>query len=182
MGSLGLGEGSNKLFFKSEFESLVLKDQRLKSRALKIFTALMAKFTSCIKNLFDNPQDQRQAYDFFVNNKVNNDNLIEPHFRQTIDRINNNNDNLLLVIQDSIYLNFTSYKAKIDIGRIGKNGNTEQYGIIQHSSLCTTLNNEPLGLIDVQFYDNEDFINKVSRDKHCAGDKKQITGLKPIKI
>ncbi|WP_341752237.1 MULTISPECIES: hypothetical protein [unclassified Candidatus Tisiphia] len=45
MDSLGLGEGSNKLFFESEFESLVLKDQRLKSKALKIFTALMAKFT-----------------------------------------------------------------------------------------------------------------------------------------
>ncbi|WP_367363966.1 IS4 family transposase [Candidatus Tisiphia endosymbiont of Nedyus quadrimaculatus] len=172
MSSVGLGEGSNKLFFESEFESLVLKDQRLKSRALKIFTALMAKFTSCIKNLFDNPQDQRQAYDFFVNNKVNNDHLIEPHFRQTTDRINNNNDNLLLVIQDSTYLNFTKHKAKIDIGRIGKNSNTEQYGIIQHSSLCTTLNNEPLGLIDLQFYDNEDFINKASRDKRCAEDKK----------
>ncbi|WP_341762041.1 transposase DNA-binding-containing protein [Candidatus Tisiphia endosymbiont of Thecophora atra] len=64
MSSVGLGEGSNKLFFESEFESLVLKDQRLKSRALKIFTALMAKFTSCIKNLFDNPQvkDKRMIF------------------------------------------------------------------------------------------------------------------------
>jgi hypothetical protein len=116
LGSLGLGEGSNKLFFESEFESLVLKDQRLKPKALKIFTALMAKFTICIKNLFDNPQDQRQAYDSFVNSKVNNDHLIESHFRQTTDRINNNNDNLLLVIQDCTYLNFTNHKAKIDIG------------------------------------------------------------------
>ncbi len=66
MDSLELGEESNKLFFESEFESLVLKDQRLKSRALNILTALMAKFTICIKNLFDNPQDQRQSYDLLI--------------------------------------------------------------------------------------------------------------------
>ncbi|WP_341755178.1 hypothetical protein [Candidatus Tisiphia endosymbiont of Ptychoptera albimana] len=53
---------------------------------------------------------------FFVNSKVNNDHLIESHFRQTTDRINNNNDNLLLVTQDSTYLNFINHKAKIDIG------------------------------------------------------------------
>ncbi|MFU7502418.1 MAG: hypothetical protein ACE1S7_03000 [Candidatus Tisiphia sp.] len=50
MSSVGLGEGSNKLFFESEFESLVLKDQRLKLRALKIFIALMVNFTSYIRD------------------------------------------------------------------------------------------------------------------------------------
>ena len=161
---LCLGEGSHESFLQTEFDGLKLGDARLQPRTLKIFKGPLTNFTSCVKNLFCKAKDQRQAYDFFSNIKVNSDYLLAPHLSQTTNRINNNTDKLLLAIQDSCYLNFSTHKAKTDIGRIGKTGNSEQYGIIQHSTLCTTLNNEPLGLIDLRLYDNEKFMNK-HRDK-----------------
>jgi Transposase DNA-binding len=60
-----LGFGSTEEFFSSEFEALDLHDKRLNKRALQIFKSLQLRLTSCIRRLFLEEKEMRQAYDFF---------------------------------------------------------------------------------------------------------------------
>ena len=94
---------------------------------------------------------------FFSNPKITSDKLIEPHYQQTAERIKRSNAKYVLALQDQMRLNYTSHPAKTELGRIGKSGKTEQYGLIQHSVLCVTDKNEPLGLMNVKLFDYQDF-------------------------
>lgn len=60
-----LGSGTTSDFIANEFESLNLRDKRLNQRAKDIFHRLQTKLGSCIRRLFTEFQEARQAYDFF---------------------------------------------------------------------------------------------------------------------
>ena len=171
----------NEGFFLSEFESLDLHDKRLENRALKIFNALQSKLTTCIKRLFFDPKDMRQAYDFFSNPKVSRAALMEPHIQKTVDRINASDAEYILAIQDITVLNFTSHLAKTELGRIGKTKKTEQYGLFQHNTLCVTDSNECLGLIDLQHFHHDDFDLSIPSDRRPVEEKNTICWINALK-
>jgi len=60
-----LGIGTTKEFVTNEFQELDLKDKRLDKRAKSIFETLQKKLGSCVRRVFIEPRDARQAYDFF---------------------------------------------------------------------------------------------------------------------
>lgn len=107
--------------------------------------------------------------------------MISPHYKQTQRRIESSDAKYILAIQDQMRLNFTSHKAKTELGLIGKNGKTDQYGLIQHSVLCVTDQNEPLGLIDVDYFDYSDFDVSVDRKNRILEDKTNIFWLQGLK-
>lgn len=108
---------------------------------------------------------------FFSNPKVTSAKLIEPHYQQTAKRIKRSTSKYVLALQDQMRLNYTSHSAKTELGRIGKSGKTEQYGLIQHSVLCVTDQNEPLGLIDVKLFDFEDFDTDIHQHHRSIKEK-----------
>ena len=108
---------------------------------------------------------------FFGNVKVTKERLIEPHYEQSARRIKLSKSKYILAIQDQMRLNFTHHKAKHDLGRIGKTGKTTQYGLIQHSVLCVDDRNEPLGLMDLSFFDFSEFETEVCRDQRSVAEK-----------
>lgn len=108
---------------------------------------------------------------FFSNPKVTSKKLIEPHYQQTAKRIKQSDAKYVLALQDQMRLNYTSHFAKTELGRIGKSGKTMQYGLIQHSVLCVTDKNEPLGLMDVTLFDYEDFDTDVHQHHRSIKDK-----------
>ena len=107
--------------------------------------------------------------------------MIEPHYQQTKKRIQNSETKYVLAIQDQMRLNFTKHKAKTELGRIGKAGKTEQYGIIQHSVLCVTDKNEPLGLMDIRFFDYDDIDTTIDRADRSLEDKANIHWVDALK-
>lgn len=111
---------------------------------------------------------------FFSNPKVSCTKLIEPHYEQTIKRIQASKSKYILAIQDQMRLNYTNHAAKTELGSIGKAGKTQQYGLIQHSVLCVTDQNVPLGLMDVKFFDYNEFNTTISRDKRSLQDKANV--------
>lgn len=167
--SLGLGTTSE--FIAEEFESLDLKDKRLTQRAKTILYTLQTRLGSCIRRLFSESHDARQAYDFFSNPKVSSEQMITPHYKQTVQRIKESDANYVLAIQDQMRLNFTNHKAKADLGSIGKTGKTVQYGLIQHSILTVTDRNEPLGLLDVTYFNYSDIDSSIDRSERKIEDK-----------
>ena len=60
-----IGSGTTAEFIANEFNSLVLKDERLNKRAQDILTTLQRRLGSCIRRLFIDSREARQAYDFF---------------------------------------------------------------------------------------------------------------------
>ncbi len=60
-----IGTGSTEAFISEEFKTLSLNDKRLTSRAKIRMHALQTKLTSCIRRLFTDEKEARQAYDFF---------------------------------------------------------------------------------------------------------------------
>jgi hypothetical protein len=62
---LSLGHGTTEEFVLSEFELLDLRDKRLNSKAVAIYKALQSRLTTCIRRLFIDKNEARQAYDFF---------------------------------------------------------------------------------------------------------------------
>lgn len=60
-----LGAGTTVEFISNEFSELDLNDKRLNHRAKTILQALQTKLGSCIRRLFVEASEARQAYDFF---------------------------------------------------------------------------------------------------------------------
>lgn len=180
--ALTIGHGATEEFFSSEFDKLELKDKRLRKRALNIFKALQSKLTSCVRRLFTDEADARQTYDFFSNPKVSREALLEPHLQNTVSRVKETDAKYVLAIQDTTTLNFTSHKAKTEIGRIGRTkSKIDQYGLYQHSTLCVSDTNECLGLIDIQYFHNDEFNSTKHRHHRPIGDKKTICWVNAIK-
>jgi hypothetical protein len=148
----------------------------LNARAKKIFVAQQKNLTTCVRRLFYNPNECRQAYDFFSNPKVTGSKLMEPHIQKTVQRIGECNSEYILSIQDQTYLNFSTHLAKTELGRISalasKHSKHNQYGIIQHSTLCVNDKNEPLGLLGIQHFDLDDTASEICSDKRSIETKK----------
>jgi len=69
--TISLGMGTSIEFFTDEFDTLNLKDKRLNKRAKNIFVTLQNKLGSCIRRLFIDSKEARQAYDFFFQSQSN---------------------------------------------------------------------------------------------------------------
>lgn len=97
--------------------------------------------------------------------------MIAPHYKQTVQRIEESDAKYVLAIQDQMRLNFTNHKAKADLGSIGKTGKTIQYGLIQHSVLTVSERNEPLGLLDLNYFNYSDVDTSIDRSARKIEDK-----------
>lgn len=142
---------------------------------------MQSKLTTCIKRLFYDVKQVRQTYDFFSNPKVTKAALIEPHLQNTVNRIDACDAEYILAIQDGTVLNYSAHKAKTEMGRISRIGKSNQYGLIQHSTLCVTNKNECLGLIDLQHYHFDDFDLTIHKDYRAIEDKKTRCWINSLK-
>jgi len=62
---LGIGSGTTEEFYSKELKGLSLGDKRLERRAFTIYRAQQSHYTTCVKRLFVEAKESRQAYDFF---------------------------------------------------------------------------------------------------------------------
>lgn len=138
-------------FFDSEFANVDLNDKRLNKRAASIGNNLLSSPGSCIQEVFATKNNARCAYDFFSNPKINWLLLLQAHQNQTIKRISDSTDKHIYVIQDSTFYNYTNHKAKTDIENI-------EFGFLQHTALCVSALDVPLGILGLDFIGYKDEI------------------------
>jgi hypothetical protein len=108
---------------------------------------------------------------FFSNPKVKSLALLKPHYEKTSERIRSSSASYILAIQDSTFFNYTTHKAKTMLGRIGSTRHRQLYGLIQHTTLCVTEQNEVLGLLDMQLFHHEDQQTSLPKEQRAAIDK-----------
>lgn len=119
---------------------------------------------------------------FFSNPRVSKSLLLEPHYIETTKRVRESKSRYILALQDSTLLNYTSHKAKTSVGRIGKANNKEQYGLIQHSTLCVTAENEALGLLDLQHFHYDEVDTSKHHHHRCIEEKLNYCWIKALKL
>lgn len=137
----------DKGWSEKEFDLIDLNDKRLDKRFKKVSDQLSMKPQSTINHACETAKDTKAAYRLFANDKVTGEKIFLSHQSLTIERINK--EQIVLIIQDTSYLNFNSHKSKTGLGPIG---NRCLQGLLMHSSLSITEAGLPLGLLDLNIW------------------------------
>ena len=128
----------------AEFRELKLGDTRLERRLRRVAEQLSAKLRTPIYGAAGDWAAAKAAYRLFDNEKVQAEKILAPHREQTLKRMRE--EEVMLVIQDSTYLNFGAGKKGDDLGPIGDSRSNAK-GLILHHSLAVSVAGLPLGIV-----------------------------------
>ncbi|MCI0554308.1 MAG: IS4 family transposase [Anaerolineae bacterium] len=128
-----------------EFSEVDLDDKRLDRRCQELAEKLGKQPMVSINQACEDWADSKAAYRFVDNEKVSARKLLKPHTTRTIERMKNHK--LVLAVQDTTFLNFTSHPKTKGLGEIGAK-KQHQRGFGLHSTLIVTPQGQPLGLLD----------------------------------
>src|SRR5437870_7618992 len=129
-----------------EFHGADLGDARLNRRLLALAETFGAQPTAQINQASDDWYATKAAYAFFANPKATPAELLAPHQERTLERIQAHN--LVLLAQDTTFLNYTHHPATAGLGPIGGG----QRGLVMHSTLAFTPQGLPQRLLDQQIW------------------------------
>ena len=107
-------------------------DARLNRRLLALAETFGAHPTAPINQASDDWYATKAAYGFFANPKALPAELLAPHQERTLQRMQAHN--LVLLAQDTTFLNYTHHPATSGLGSIGGG----QRGLVMHSTLALT--------------------------------------------
>ena len=99
-----------------EFEQVNLGDKRLNDRLKQIAEDLSAAPEAPINQASEDWAATKAAYRFFQNEKVTSGQILRPHQARTRERMSQ--ESIVLAIQDTSYLNFSSHKRTRGLGPI----------------------------------------------------------------
>ena len=144
-----------------EFKDLDLGDSRLVKRAKMIMEEKWRRPNATYPQIFENIHQLKGAYKFFSNKneEMSMDNLLAPHIQQTSRRMAS--EKVVIAASDTTYFDYDGLSACEGLSYIGKNKNSEYYGIPIHTTLAFTEEGIQLGLIDVQ----HDFRGEEEKEK-----------------
>jgi hypothetical protein len=133
---------------KDECKKSTIKDKRIRKRLEKTAEHL-SRYPDCtIPQACENHADIKGAYRMFDNEKVTADGILSGHREMTKRRIKK--QDIVLLVQDTTSLNYTSHRSVEGIGAIGTNPGSR--GILLHSTLALTGKGVPLGLMDQKYW------------------------------
>jgi hypothetical protein len=129
-----------------EFCGLDLGDERLNRRLVGLAETFAAQPEAPINQACADWQATKAAYAFFANPKAAPSAILLPHQERTLERIRSRS--LVLLVQDTTFLNYTHHPATKGLGPIGGN----QLGLVMHSTLAFTPTGLPLGILAQQIW------------------------------
>ncbi len=132
---------------KDEMKKLDIGDKRLDKRTKLVLQAVGNKPDKPFTQQFQSTGELKACYRLFDSDLINSKTILEPHFAKTIERIQE--CKLVVIASDSTSLNYTSRASNPDSGYISSNN---AQGFLMHASLATTLDRQPLGVVDAKFW------------------------------
>jgi len=153
-----------KDWVEEEFARVNLGDKRLDARLM-----------TGVRDFFNNPGADipeicngetaklKGIYRLFDNEKVNMDKILKPHYDSTIKRIREKKEDVILAVQDTTELDYTTQPKKKGSGYL----NSNKLGFILHDTMLFSESGIPWGLADIQLWarDEKDFGKKSKRAK-----------------
>ncbi len=131
-----------------EFAAALLPDGRLNHRLLSIARDFFARPTANVAQACGSRARTKAVYRFFAHKGVTMEAILKPHYETTISRAVK--EKVVLAVQDTTSLNYTTHKASEDLGPIGSFGAQATLGLLVHSTLLFNTAGTPLGLLNVQ--------------------------------
>ena len=128
---------------RQELEKTQLGDVRRTNRFMKIVSNLSDKPTSSVPQASGTWAETKATYDFWDSPYIKPAQLRKGHVDATLSRIKNHQ--VILAIQDTTELNYTTHKAVKGVGYLD---NKYAHGLKVHSTLAATTEGLPLGIID----------------------------------
>lgn len=164
-----------------EFGGARLGDRRLEHRLLELATAFFDKPSAGIVQACGSWAAAKAAYRFFDHQRTTMQTLLEPHRHATLDRMRR--EPIVLVVQDTSSLNYTTHRDMQGIGPIGSKANGPQ-GLILHNTVAFRPDGLPLGLLDIQCWNRDpaSFGSKKQRHAKPIEDKESYKWLRPLAV
>ena len=131
-----------------EFSGAVLSDERLTKRLRLMAHDFFARPTANIPQACGSRARTKAAYRFCSHEHVTMEAILAPHFESTLKRAAS--EKIVLAIQDTTTVNYTTHPATEGLGPIGSVGARDTLGLQVHSTLAFNLSGTPLGLFDAQ--------------------------------
>ena len=132
---------------EQEVRGAVLGDQRLNQRLLRLTRAFFARPQAQIPEACGTQASSKAAYRFFNHADVNLQQILTPHFAQTLERMQPHR--VVLAVQDTTELDYTAHPMTQGLGPIG-NHRAHVQGLMLHPTMVYTVQGVPLGLLQFQ--------------------------------
>lgn len=138
------------------------KDKRLDKRASKLSALLLAGRSSSIHEIAPTEAEQKAAYRFLNNEKIEERTLINT-VKERSSYLCTGKE--VLVLQDTTDFNLTSHRGRLQSNTgLGLGGTTDCLGFFLHSSLVLDARQETvLGFSDIQLWHRESMLTKEGR-------------------
>ncbi len=153
-----------------------LRDRRLVHRLVTIARDWYARPQAAIPQACGSRAKMKAAYRFFENGEHAMNATLKAHYDSSVSRIKNHS--VVLAVQDTTSLNYSTHPATRDLGFIGSN--KESFGLEVHDTMAFDTQGIPLGLIDVQCWarDPEEFGKRAERHELPIEQKESYKWLK----
>jgi hypothetical protein len=136
----------------AELGGVDLGDARLDQRLLQISAGFAAQPQASIPQACGDWASTKGAYRLFDNPQVRPERILAPHQQRTGERMRQHA--LVLAVQDTTYLNYTTHPATQELGLIGSIEDG-QVGLLMHSTLAVSPEGVPLGLLSQTIWARE---------------------------
>lgn len=133
-----------------EFINLGINCGRTIKRFIRTMTTLSHKINESIAAASDNKAEAKAIYRLIDNDKVTEQVVLDAHRKATIRRMKESGERIILSVQDTTMLNYTSHKKTEGLGDFG--AGPDDKGLIVHSSLAVTTRGIALGLLDQKIW------------------------------
>ena len=134
----------------TEFRDVKFGDKRLTDRLIKLSDSLANLPESSINQACGRWSETKAAYRFFQNENVNVGEILSAHVKKTVERAKEHKT--ILAIQDTSYISYTDHDKTTGLckltSRMGTHQKIEGNGLIMHTTLATTTEGLPLGMLD----------------------------------
>ncbi len=129
-----------------EFKNLGINCGRTIKRFIRSMITLSRKIGESIAGASDNKAEAKAMYRLIENKKVTEEVVLHAHRKATIQKMKESGEFIILSIQDTTMLNYTSHKKTKGLGDFG--AGPDHKGLIVHSALAVTPKGIALGLLD----------------------------------
>lgn len=129
-----------------EFRNLGINCGRTIKRFIRSMITLSRKIGESIAGASDSKAEAKAMYRLIENKKVTEDVVLYAHRKATIQKMKESGELIILSVQDTTMLNYTSHKKTKGLGDFG--AGPDHKGLIVHSTLAVTPKGVALGLLD----------------------------------
>jgi hypothetical protein len=133
---------------QTEWGAVDLKDQRLTRRLVSYGRACGERPTANLPQTCGSAAATKATYRLLNHPQASLESFLSEHRESTLSRAREHR--VVLAIQDTTSLNYTSHPATEDLGPIGSHGASSTQGLEVHSLLLSNLEGTPLGLLNIQ--------------------------------